>query len=120
MTECAGFQLGYVICANQPERRSKPRIQGPIPACVRGVGADGIPFDVETSLENLSAAGLFVQLDRSVAESEELSFVIRFPIRPVPGSPGMQFAARGIIRRIEQCPGGEWGLGVQFTRYRQI
>ena len=37
-----------------PERRRKPRIQGPIAASVKGASSDGRTFNLEAPLDNLS------------------------------------------------------------------
>lgn len=120
MTTERGFRAGAVNVKHKPERRVKPRIQGPISAHVKGAAADGGAFDLEASLDNLSTGGLYVRLDRPVLAAAELSFIIRLPSASGSGAPGMRFAARGVVRRVEACPDGLYGLGVEFTGHHQI
>lgn len=120
MTERYGFQVDIVNGGIEPERRKKIRVQGPISANVRGNDLDGGDFEIEAMLDNLSAGGLYVRLHRPVAESAELSFVIRLPPGAGAGDPGMRVAASGVVRRVEPSFGDTCGMGVEFTRYRVL
>ncbi len=104
----------------QCERRGRFRINGPIPATVSGFDSTRAPFAIEVSLDDLSSGGLRVRLGRPVSTFTELSFVIRFPLAPGASETGIRFAAKGIVRRVESCIDGSFGLGVEFTHYRQI
>jgi hypothetical protein len=114
------FQAGTANGEFQSERRRKVRIEGPISASVRGTDSDGGTFELEATLDNLSAGGLYLRLRRRVENAAELSFVFRLPPGAPPSGPGMRIAARGIVRRVESCAEDTCGLGVAFTRYRQI
>ena len=104
----------------QLERRSKLRVQGPIPARVRGVDDNGKPFDIVASLDDLSAGGLHMLLECRVEDAARLFFIIRIPARPGADATGMIVAARGVARRIEPRRDGSCAVGVEFRRYRQI
>jgi hypothetical protein len=103
-----------------PERRRKLRICAPIPVRVQGMDRAGVLFDQETSLDNLSARGLFLRLCRPVAESAKLSFRIHLTAPKGTRSPGMLFKARGIVRRVEVSSEGTFGLGVELISHRQL
>ncbi len=102
------------------ERRTKLRIKGPIPARVRGVDAWGRSFDAEVALDDLSAGGLHVNLERRIKRTAKLFFILRIPAHHSAATPGLLVAARGVARRIEPGSNGTCGLGVEFKRYRQI
>jgi hypothetical protein len=105
---------------NRLERRRKFRIQGPIPVNVCGIDSAGTEFDLETFVDNISVGGLHIRLGQRMTQSAGLSFVIRFPVAPGAEELGMQFSAKGVVRRVEPCPDGSFGIGVEFTSYRQI
>ncbi len=102
------------------ERRGKLRIQGPIPARVRGIDAGGKSFDIAAKLDNLSAGGLHVRLERRIKSAARLFFLIRIPAQHDADAPGLLVAARGVARRVETGINGKCGLGVEFQRYRQL
>ncbi len=101
------------------ERREKVRIEGPFLARVRGVDADGERFDIETSLENLSASGLFMRISRPVKERTAIFVVLKIPVRQGAHGSGTCWAAQGLVRRVQKLDGGWCGLGVKLTRYRE-
>jgi hypothetical protein len=81
---------------------------------------EGEDFDLEAMLDNLSARGLYLRLEHQVQKAAELSFLIRLPPGVGPGEPGMRVAASGIVRRVELRDDETFGVGVEFTRYRQL
>ena len=91
------------------ERRSKPRIQGPIPAMVRGSDTNGESFEIETALDNLSVGGLYVCLQRRLDVAAPLFALIRFA--------GMEIEATGVVKRVESQPNGSFGFGVALEDY---
>jgi hypothetical protein len=104
---------------NRSERRSKLRIQGPLPVRVRGVDEGGRPFDTVGVLDDLGVGGLRMRLECRVTSAARLFFIIQSPTPPGADAPGMRVAARGVARRIEPGASGSCGIGVQFERYRQ-
>ena len=62
------------------ERRRHPRLRKPFPATVRGVDAYGKSFEANTVLDNLSASGLYLQLERFVRQETKLFVIIRLSI----------------------------------------
>lgn len=114
------FEAASGIHEKQTERRGKLRIQGPIPARVRGIDAGGERFDIETSLDNLSAGGLHVCLERRIENAARLLFIVRLPAYPGADAPGMVVAAQARARRVEPVTNGSCGIAVQFKRYRQL
>ncbi len=94
------------------ERRSKPRIEGSIPAAVTVMDESGGSYEIGTVLGNLSVSGLYVRLDRPAALASPFLATIRFA--------GLEVKAKGTVRRVESHPDGTFGLGVAFDSYRLI
>jgi PilZ domain-containing protein len=99
------------------ERRGRPRIEQPFSATVRGVDATGERLDIDAVLDNMSTGGLYVRIPRPIEPGTRLTFGIRVW---VPGAlePGARIAARGVVKRVNATPRGEYGLAVEFTRHR--
>ena len=96
------------------ERRKKARIVRAFPVQVSGVDADGRDFRIHTVVDNLSAGGLYMQLARRVEAGSRVEVVIRYSNE----EPSACIVAGGIIRRVEECPHGLCGVGVEFIRYQ--
>jgi len=94
------------------ERRSKSRIEGPIPATLRGSDTSGESFEIETMVDNLSVGGFHVSLERRLAVAASLFALIRFT--------GMKIEANGVVKRVEPQRDGLFGLGVAFESYRVL
>jgi len=92
------------------ERRSKPRIYGPIPAMLHCRDTSGESFEIETELDNLSAGGLYVRMERRLDVAASLFALIRFA--------GMEIEATGVVKRVDSQPKGSFGFGVAFENYR--
>jgi hypothetical protein len=93
------------------DRRIKPRISNPFAVVVRGVDVSGRAFQSETVLDNLSAGGLYVRLEREVSISSRLFIVIRFTAR-------LRVALSGVVLRKEPLGDGRSGVAVRIGRYR--
>ncbi len=102
------------------DRRSKPRISKPFPVRVRGIDGDGHQFEVDVSLDNLSAGGLYLRLSRVVPKGTRLFFLIKFSSGSEDWGPGLKVAARGVVVREQSLLCGDCGIAVAFTRYRII
>ncbi len=94
------------------ERRSKPRVAMIVAATVRGSDSGGEPFEISTSIDNLSVSGLYVRLAREVAVASPLFTLIRFS--------GLEIKAKGVVKRVVPLPDGLFGLGVAFESYRAV
>ncbi len=97
-----------------PYRHRKPRLRAPFPVRAQGVDAQGRSFDVSTTLINISATGLYLNLERRVAVGAPVTFTLRlFPFL-FEGGP---IALQGIIVRSEPQECGCFGLAVRILRH---
>ena len=100
------------------ERRRNLRIQEQFPVKVRGVDADGVAFDVETVIENLSSGGLYIKLAKRVALGGRLLFVIYLSSTREPNKAAPVVAAHGKVIRSEMNETESYGMGVAFYNHR--
>jgi len=100
------------------ERRSSARIDAPYPARLRGVDVNNQPFKEETVLQNLSAGGLYLRLERMVREGALVSVAVRLSTAERTDSPVLRLAARGTVLRVEPQWDGSYGVAVEFLRRR--
>ena len=103
-----------------PERRRKPRVKIESPATVRGVDASGQTFEESSTLDDLSAGGLFFQLPRQVEPGASIFVVFPFPTAPSDKVPPPRVAVRGVVRRVVPRPDGTRGVGVSFQHHRLL
>ena len=97
--------------------RRQERIYEPFPVMVRGVDATGETFEINTVLDNLSASGLYVRLERRIEPGTKLFAIVHISMSP-PEVPAPHVAVRGVVLRVEPLPDDTWGVAVRFTRYR--
>jgi hypothetical protein len=100
------------------QRRRKSRIYQPFPVRVRGVDASGESFEVDTTLDNLSAGGVFLRLRRWVAEGSKIFLVLHLSIAREEGVQAPRVAVRGVVIRVERQIDGSCGLAIAITRHR--
>jgi hypothetical protein len=100
-----------------PERRGGLRIDGPYPALVRGAGTNGERFSEDTFVENLSARGLYLKLEREVAEGTRLFLVVQLATGPG-DLPPPRVAIRGSVARVDPRPEGGCGLALVISGHR--
>jgi hypothetical protein len=100
------------------ERRSKPRIQSPLPATVRGVNTSGEAFETNTVLDDLSAGGLHLSLTERVEQGAKVFVVIQFWTGPTVKETRPRVALRGEVLRAERESSGACGIAVAFTSHR--
>jgi len=96
------------------ERRSKPRMDDPVPVKVSGSGASGKAYRFETVSRDLGAGGLRAFAPRVMQVGERLSMRIRFVRmggRPVYAP---EISLRGRVVRVEEQPGGNSIFAVAF------
>jgi PilZ domain len=99
------------------ERRSKPRIEGSFPAVVHGVDANDETFQIETTIDNLSAGGLYLRLRQQLEPGTALFFVtsLTMPGRVTASAP--RLALHGVVLRAELTHGGKCGVAVALSNY---
>jgi hypothetical protein len=100
------------------ERRRKPRIMEYFPVKVRGVDANGEEFELDATLDNLSAGGLYIRLPRRTEADGRLFIVIRLSAAFAGKVSAPQVAVRGKVVRAEQHSSDTYGLAIAFTRHR--
>ena len=98
------------------ERRRALRVDLPFLATVRGIDATGERFTLNTQLDNLSACGLYLRLQRPVEPGAHLFLVVR--LSTVLVNAGPRVALRGTVLRTEAYDDGRCGVAVAFDRHR--
>lgn len=100
------------------ERRHKPRICIPFLAKVEGVDSKGKAFAIETVLDNVSAAGLYLRLMQPVDQGAKLSMVVRLNTQTSLIEEAPSFSMEGVVLRAEEKTGGVRGVAVFFDHVR--
>ena len=99
------------------ERRLKLRLYGSFPATVRGVNDIGEAFEIDASLENIGAGGLYLRMAQKVSPGAKLFIVTRLT-RASRGVSAPRLALRGIVLRVEPQPDGTCGVAAGVTSHR--
>ena len=107
-----------LLARNHADRRSKPRIYASFCVKVRGRAMNGERFETETTIDNLSAGGLYMRIGRLVAPRAKLFFIIRLSTDPVDRASAARIAVRGMVKRAEVQFDGSCGLAIVFTQHR--
>ena len=89
-----------------------------LPVKVRGVDADGETFEIDTALDNVSAAGLYVRVSRRLEPGANVFALVRLSTNMVDESIGARVEVLGQVTRVDRTPDGSFGLGVAFRRHR--
>jgi len=92
------------------ERRTTPRVSGPIPAVTLDAIASGQKLGAYAELENLSAGGFYLRLARPAEHGEKLSVIAQISHAII--------LLRGTVLRVEPQTDGAYGLAVEITQYR--
>ena len=98
--------------------RRKFRLNGPCPAFVQGVDANGQAFRNAAVLDNVSAGGVYMRLKSDLPVGEKIFVVFAFASQTAETLPGPKVAARGIVQRVDQREDGAYGLAVMFFQHR--
>jgi hypothetical protein len=99
------------------ERRSYERIVCDYAGIVRGRLSDGKKFEEIVKVLNLSAAGAYLTINRSVEVGQILTVKISFPTGSLDyGS--STITTRAIVVRTELYAEGVLGVGIQFLNFR--
>jgi len=88
---------------------------------VRGWDSHGQRFTESTVLNNVSAGGLSVKLQREVPLGTRLLVVFAFSTVALTGVPAPRLAAHGVVQRVDgvdTVTGGRQGVGIRFEHYR--
>lgn len=103
-----------------PERRRKPRVYRQFPTKLQGVDCNGEAFDVDTFLDNISAGGLYVRLNRRIELGTKMSMVVRLSTAKPGETTAPNVALQGRVGRLEPLGPGLYGVAVVFTEHRFI
>jgi hypothetical protein len=100
------------------ERRSKPRIYIPFPAKVSGVNVEGEGFTVSSVIDNLSSEGLYIRIMPCVKPKSRLSIIVSLATAAAPDEIPPRISVNGTVLRVDEKPGGAWGIAVKFKQGR--
>jgi hypothetical protein len=101
------------------ERRRLPRADLPLAIIVRGVDATGTSFQLSTTVENLSASGLYIYLPQPLQPGIRLFVCVRLAlVRPDAGAPHV--AAHGHVVRVTSTAEKRTGVAVVFDHARLL
>ena len=101
------------------ERRRKPRISTPFPARVKGIDADGLAFEVETVLDNLSSDGCYLRIMPCVEKGALIEVVFKL-VTALDSRPARAVKVKGTVMRADERPGGVCGIAMLFRTRRFI
>jgi len=101
------------------DRRRTERIQTPIAVRIRCAG-EGHGADVTTIIDNIGAGGFYVRLMRRCEPGARLSALIRFGADTGEAQGAARLAVLGRVLRLEEMPGGAYGVAVKITHHRFV
>ncbi len=99
------------------EKREKSRITCNFAAIVKGRDERGREFEENARVINLSASGIYMLLNRSLEDGQQLNVRIALPT----GSLKMgtsRLVTEGLVIRGESLSMGVMGIAVKFNHYR--
>jgi len=102
-----------------PDRRIKPRIECDYPAVVEGCGADGVKYNDQARLVNLSASGLYMLTNRYIENGSKLAVTV-FLSNSIDDHDAPRLVTNGVVVRSEPRANGKCGVAVLFNHYRFI
>jgi c-di-GMP-binding flagellar brake protein YcgR len=100
------------------ERRRQFRIDEPFPVKVRGKDPSGEKFDIDTTLDNIGATGLYVRLSQNIKPGADIFVVVRLSASNDESVFAPRVAIHGEVLRCEQQPDGSHGVAVGFHQRR--
>jgi c-di-GMP-binding flagellar brake protein YcgR len=101
-----------------PERRRFARIAEPVEAKVRGEDSGGDRFELQTTLANLSAGGLYLLSSRRISPGEKLNVVVRLCQAGRKRIRAPIIAAEVVVRRIDRRDAGTYGVAAELLHHR--
>ena len=100
------------------ERRRKPRIYDLFRATVHGVDSSGEVFEADAVLDNLSAAGLYIQLAQCVDPGATLAIIVELPPASVNQNPASRVVLYGTVLRAELKSNAACGVAIRLSHHR--
>ena len=117
MTRAHFLQAGVPM---KEERRVSPRVFVPYPARLWGLDPEGRHWKEDVLIENVSAGGAYLRLNRNIQQNAALSLAVRLSTAPARRSPVLRLGARGIVLRTEPQSDGTCGVALEFSRRRVL
>jgi hypothetical protein len=101
------------------DRRRTERIQTPVHVRIRCAG-EGHDADVATIIDNIGAGGFYVRLLRRCEPGARLSALISFGTDAGEAQRAVRLAVLGRVLRLEEMPGGAYGVAVKIIHHRFV
>ena len=101
------------------ERRGTGRIRTPVLVRIRKVGA-GHASDVTSVIDNLGAGGFYVRLMQRLEPGARLVGFIKFVNGCGEAKEAARVAVRGNVLRVDELPGGVYGVAVKIRQYKFV
>ncbi len=95
-----------------------PRIYYHFPAKVSGVDERGGAFEVDATVDNMCAKGLYLSLSWKIKVGAKISIIVRLSTTAEETVQAPQVKIDGVVLRLEEKYGGACGIGVRFERHR--
>ena len=102
------------------ERRFSPRVFMPYPARLWGSDSKGHQWKEDALIDNVSAGGLYLRLNRRLPANASVSVAVRLSTAPAAKVSALHLGARGIVLRTELQPDGTCGVALEFSRRRVL
>ena len=106
--------------AMNEERRISPRVFMPYPAKLHGVDAAGRAWEESVLVDNVSAGGLYLRMNRVLQKEACVFAAVRLSTVPPAQSSALRLSARGVVVRAEPQPDGTCGVALVFTHRRVL
>jgi hypothetical protein len=99
------------------DRRVKPRIECDYPAIIESFDVDGMKFNHEAKVANLSASGLFMLAHRDIENGTKLTVTVLLSNSMI-DKEAPKLATSGTVVRTEPKMDGLCGVAIRFSNYR--
>lgn len=109
------------VSDSKANRRREWRLELPLPVKIEGKLPDGKKFHEETTIENISAKGVYFSLDSGVIIGSRLNLVIDLP-RELAGNKELKLCIGGLTVRLEEKEkkGKKQGVALRFQKKYKI
>lgn len=110
--------LPAIFTGYRKERRQQRRICDPFPAKVKGVNVDGVAFEVDTVIDNISSACLYLRLMSFIERGARVRVTFRLSgsVKKAESSPMAEVT--GEVLRADTKPGGVCGVAIGYKLHR--
>lgn len=113
------FTDGLIASPSNGERRRRLRLEGALPAKVRGVDAAGKAFESAAFIRDISAEGLCLRLEHCVEPGARLLVIVQFSVAAAAWGVGVRIATHSLVLRSElERDGGEYVMAAAIMHHR--